>query len=395
MLAVKDLEYELPEELVATHPATPRDAARLMVLRRSEPASIEHAHVRDLPGFLDPGDLLVVNTTKVVPARLVGVRSDTRGKAEGLFLGGAEESGGAAPAWGSSHEGGEFWRVMLKARRLREGVCVDLHMPGGGDSGLRLTLIERVTGEGEEGAWVVRVDGLRPGQSSLDALAAVGTTPLPPYIRAARKRHQESDASGTDPDRYQTVYARGSAGGSVAAPTAGLHFTGELLDRLGARGVERAEVTLHVGAGTFKPVETEFVEQHRIHAEWCEVPAMTGAAIERARTRAAGGHGVSGSRANGRVVAVGTTTARTLESFEPAELAAGAAKWTSLMITPGHAWRNADALLTNFHLPRSTLLALVASLLPEGPARLMEVYRRAIEDRYRFYSFGDAMLILP
>ncbi len=199
----------------------------------------------------------------------------------------------------------------------------------------------------------------------------------------------EDDRTAAAHDRadraaYQTVYADPGRSRSVAAPTAGLHFTPELLAALAARGVERAEVVLHVGLGTFAPVECEFVEQHPMHAEWCHMPASTAAAIARCRAR------------GGRVIAVGTTSARTLETFTPEELAAGQdlSRWTRILITPGHRWRNADGLMTNFHLPRTTLLALVASLFDGGAEELLRHYRQAVERRYRFFSFGDAMLVL-
>ncbi|MGH7133707.1 MAG: S-adenosylmethionine:tRNA ribosyltransferase-isomerase, partial [Phycisphaerales bacterium] len=212
-------------------------------------------------------------------------------------------------------------------------------------------------------------------------------TPLPPYIRAARKRHGVEVDDAVDRAAYQTVYARGDelSAGSVAAPTAGLHFTPDLLAMLSAKGVDRAEVVLHVGTGTFKPVDTEFVEQHPMHAEWCTAPAATTAAMARARF------------SGGRVFAVGTTSARTLESFTQAELTpnADASHWTRILITPGYQWRHIDGLMTNFHLPRSTLLAMVAALLPGGAAQLLDVYREAIVKGYRFYSYGDAMLVAP
>ncbi len=395
MLRTDDLDYPLPESSIATTPAEPRDAARLLVLRRGDPGFLAHAHVRDLPQFLSRGDVLVVNTTRVIPARLLGVREDTGGRVEGLFLGKGDEGEDRPPAWAgaeASNAAGETWRVMLKGRRMKPGVVVALHAAEIVPSGVRLHLLARVAGEGEEGAWVVRVEGARPGESAVDLLERLGSTPLPPYIRAARKRHEERVDQPVDPSRYQTVYARADQAGSVAAPTAGLHLTPELLARLAAGGVSRADVTLHVGAGTFKPVETEFVEQHAMHAEWCRVEAGAGAAITGALA------------AGGRVIAVGTTSARTLESFTPEQLASGTASagWTRLLITPGFRWRNVDAMMTNFHLPRTTLMAMIASLLDEssggagdGVARLKAAYAEAVQSGYRFYSYGDAMLILP
>jgi S-adenosylmethionine:tRNA ribosyltransferase-isomerase len=417
VLKVSDLDYHLPEDRVATSPAEPRDAARLLVLRRSDPSVMLHRRVRDLPEFLGPGDVLVVNNTKVIPARLVGQREDTGGKVEGLFLGKEGESDQREPAWAGRHEGeraggtgggtdggaaagaGERWRVMLKGRRMKPGVIVTLNDRAGARSGVWLRLTGRGEDEGEDGAWLVEVHGAAEGESSLEVLERLGTPPLPPYIRAARKRH-EAELAGqpleqTDSARYQTVYAKDEAAGSVAAPTAGLHFTPELLERLAARGVRRAEVTLHVGAGTFKSVETEYVEQHRMHAEWCRVSAEVGQLVTSTRQDGAG-------TPRGRVIAVGTTAARTLESFGPERLAQGAEGWTNLLITPGFAWKNLDGMMTNFHLPRTTLMAMIAALLDErsggagdGVSRLKAAYDEAIGAGYRFFSYGDAMLILP
>ncbi len=445
MLRVRDLEYDLPEALIAREPLEPRDAARLMVLSRSDPARVEHLLVRDLPGLLRAGDALVVNDSRVVPARLSGARSDTGGRVDGLFL---------------SRVGDDerVWRVMLKAKRPKAGSRVDLTDAAGIDTGVSIELLERApvdvqagaaqpqttpptTGEGDDGpdsaAWIVRVIGTPTGLENaahvgaIALLERVGSTPLPPYIRQARKRDAKAahEAGLSDEDRaqdkfgpvnleaqlqaehdallaqakadahdqlvYQTVYADARKPGSVAAPTAGLHFTPELLSRLTGAGVGRHAVTLHVGTGTFKPVETEHVEQHAMHAEWCAVPTETAQAMAAAR---AGG---------GRVLAVGTTSARTLEGFSPAQLAQAAAgtgaceHWTRLLITPGWRWQNVDAMMTNFHLPRSTLMAMIAALLDDGlgqgvgVTRLQAAYAQAMERKYRFYSYGDAMLILP
>lgn len=450
MLRVSDLDYELPPDRIATEPAPQRDGSRLLVVSRSDPNRLEHALVRDLTRYLghdgspsNASDLLVVNTSRVIPARLTGYRADTRGSVEGLYLGPADAeasvgvaalSRGAGSSAGSGASSSAMrWRVMLRAGRLREGVEVVLLGPRGEETGVRLRLVARSEREGDTGAWIVEALGLRVDEHAIAALERVGTTPLPPYIRSARKRGSSEHSNATPPgeraaeppaepddardrERYQTVYAQAPqrsstsparetsaapAGvGSVAAPTAGLHFTPALLDALARRGVERADVTLHVGTGTFKPVECEHVEDHPMHSEWCGVPASTCASIARARA--------SGRR----VVAVGTTSARTLESFAPEALARGAESangasgceaWTRLLITPGHRWRNLDGLMTNFHLPRSTLMAMVAALLDErsgaargdGVARLQAIYRAAIDAGYRFYSFGDAMLVLP
>jgi len=380
VLNVSDLEYDLPETAIARTAVEPRDAAKLLVVKRSDPAFIQHRQVRDLRELLEAGDLLVLNRTRVIPARFIGYRADTQGAVEGLFLGLADKQ-----------DNERRWRVMLKGKRMKPGATVNLKDPAGAESGVRLGLVAQIE-EGENaGQWTVDVYGGDAGLSATGLLEIVGNTPLPPYILAARKRHDERVRENDDRERYQTVYA-GEEAGSVAAPTAGLHFTPKLLDALKERGVERAEVTLHVGTGTFKPVEVDVVEQHPMHAEWCQAPASVGAAVASAR------------KAGGRVLAVGTTSARTLESFSPEELSAGGEKWSRLLITPGFQFRNLDGLMTNFHLPRSTLMAMVGALLDgrsggagdgDGVARLKAIYAEALEKGYRFYSYGDAMLVLP
>lgn len=383
MLKVSDLEYPLPQEAVARTAAEPRDSARLLVVSRRDPSRAEHLTVRDLPSLLRPGDLLVANHTRVLPARLIGYRADTRGGVEGLFLGLAPDGQGGP---GTDER---LWSVLLRGRRMRAGITINLTTESGGEGGVRLALLHH--GQEAEGAvpWTVRVYGANDLQTAAAVLDRVGRAPLPPYILGARKRHDQHVPDAEDRGRYQCVFAGGAAA-SVAAPTAGLHFTTGLLQSLDRAGVRREPVTLHVGTGTFKPVETEHVEEHAMHAEWCEIPAATGAAV--ATTRAAGG----------RVVAVGTTTARTLESFSTDELSCGGAKWTRLLLTPGSVFQHTDALMTNFHLPRSTLMAMVAALLDgrgggvgDGVARLKELYALALAKGYRFYSYGDAMLVLP
>jgi len=349
MLRTDELDYDLPEGSIATRPASPRDSARLMVV--PGPGQPEHARVHDLPGFLRPGDLLVFNRSRVLPARFEGVRADTGGKVEGLYL-----RDGAEPG---------TWEVMLKARRFKVGMRIIIE-------GAELELISRGSDD-EPGARLVRVHG-----DAARALEQAGLTPLPPYIRAARARKGEAVDDADDRAWYQTVYAREA--GSVAAPTAGLHFTPELLAGLDAAGIRRATVLLHVGSGTFRGVETETVEAHPMHAERCAMDGDCRTEIEAAKAR------------GGRVIAVGTTAARTLESL----WAAGAAEAdTRLLITPGYRWHVVDGLFTNFHLPRSTLMAMVGALLPGGVARLRELYALAISEGYRFYSYGDAMLVLP
>lgn len=382
MLKTAELEYTLPERLIAVEPVEPRDSARLLVVRRSDPAFMEHRHVRDLPSLLNAGDLLVFNTTRVLPARFLGVRGDTRGQVEGLYLGPGPEVG--------------TWEVLLKTRRFREGAPVILLARDGNpfrladpSRGVDLTLLRR--SEAGTGGWIVRAEAvgssgrtaLTPEQT-MEVLERAGLTPIPPYIRAARKAAGVEVSDENDRERYQTVYS--ASPGSVAAPTAGLHFTPGLLDRLAGAGIARADVTLHVGTGTFKPVETESVEEHPMHPEWCAIGAASLDAVREARGR------------GGRVIPVGTTSARTLESYAAALESTGGAPeslQSRLLITPGYPWRWVDGLLTNFHLPRSTLMAMVAALLPGGVEQLKRIYAEAIAREYRFYSYGDAMLILP
>lgn len=401
MLPTGALEYELPPELIATEPAHPRDAARLMVISRERGEVVAHDVFRNVGAWLRSGDLLVVNATRVIPARFRGVRADTGGGAEGLYVDQLAESAG---------DDSLLWRVMLKMKRARAGVRVDVFDRAGGFSGVSLELVERALDEG----WIVRVVGdVRDGWRGV--LARVGLTPLPPYILAARRLREARVSDDADREEYQTVYAHadaethtneGAPGApsnhhSVAAPTAGLHFTAQLMDQLRAASVDFAEVMLDVGLGTFKPVEAEYVQQHAMHGEFCRVSPEAARAI--ARTKARGG----------RVIAVGTTAARTLESFENLDdLAARgpAGLHTRLLITPGWRWRVVDGLMTNFHLPRTTLLAMVAALMesderggdgPEGAcvhgvgiARLLSAYREGVRKRYRFYSYGDAMLVV-
>lgn len=389
MLPTTSLDYDLPPDRIATHPAEPRDAARLLVIRRDRPDRVEHATVRDLPDLLAAGDRLVCNTTRVLPARFRGVREDTGGKVEGLYLEDCPEPG--------------VWLAMIKSRRHTPGAVIRL-LAGDAPSPFTLEMLEPAADP--PGAWRVRLAaGAKPTPVPAPAvLEAVGLTPLPPYILAARRAGHDAGDDRTDRDQYQTVFAEagppGAAGavggGSVAAPTAGLHFTPALLAELASRGIDRTGVVLHVGAGTFKPVECDTVEDHPMHAEWCSMSAAAVGEIQQTRSR------------GGRVIAVGTTSVRTIESFAP-RVAAGEMPGhlsTRLLVTPGCRFAWTDALLTNFHLPRSTLMALVAAFLQEpdepplpdatplGVARLKAAYREAIAHGYRFYSFGDAMLIL-
>jgi S-adenosylmethionine:tRNA ribosyltransferase-isomerase len=338
-------DYALPPDRIAQEPADPRDAARLLVVDRRSDA-LRDASVGDLGRYLRAGDCLVVNDTRVLPARLLG-RVGER-DVELLLL---------HPVG----PGGDEWAALLRpARRCPVGTTV---MLADGAAGATVTLQEGL------GRARVRLDGSGPVEAFLEAH---GLPPLPPYIRRYRK------PGGEDWARYQTVYARQP--GAVAAPTAGLHFTPELLRGLEAQGVDLQRVTLHIGPGTFRPVRVEQVAEHRVEAERFEVPPATAAAMGRAR------------REGGRVVAVGTTTVRALEALaRPDGSVAPGAGWTDLTIVPGHPFRAVDALLTNFHLPRSSLLLLVSAFA--GRERVLRAYAHAIPAGYRFYSYGDAMLV--
>jgi S-adenosylmethionine:tRNA ribosyltransferase-isomerase len=348
-----DFDYELPPESIAQAPA-PRGDSRLLVLDRE--GSERHARVRDLPRYLRPGDLLVLNDTRVIPARLFGRRIGGTGVTEIFLLEKTEEEiGDAVP------NGGTLWACLLRpAKRARVGSVIEL-APG---------LSAEVLAKGEEGRHLLRFS--EPIEGHLDRL---GHVPLPPYI----------DRPDTDEDRerYQTVFA--ARPGAVAAPTAGLHFSIDLLDEIRAAGIETATITLHVGLGTFKPVAVERIEEHRMERERYEIGPEAADALARARARA--------SRGEGRLVAVGTTVVRTLEGAARAHEGGlpphiGS---TDLFLTPGSRFQVVDALLTNFHLPRSTLLMLVSAFA--GKERVLAAYREAIREGYRFYSYGDAMLL--
>ncbi len=361
-LRTDELDYGLPEQFIATRPAEPRDSARLLVVRCSRD-ELEHRLVRDLPEYLEPGDALVFNNTAVAPARLFGRRVDTGGRVEGLFLEELDE---------------QCWRLMLKSNgKLRKGQRIELINQGGQGSGHCLRLIER---DGAE--WIA---GVEDHESAPGVLDEVGLTPLPPYIIRARGARNVHIDDARDRQWYQTVYADEANRKSVAAPTAGLHFTQELLKAIDARGVRRLDVTLNVGSGTFKPITTETIDEHEMHTEWCETPPAT---LEALRDREDG--------SLRRVLAVGTTTVRTLESLPdplPSDGGKAISGETAMLISPPYKFKQVNGMLTNFHLPRSTLLALVGAMV--GLDRLLDIYREAVQLEYRFYSYGDAMLILP
>lgn len=367
-MRVDELDYDLPADRIATAPARPRDAARMMVVRRKDDA-IDHRRVRDLPDYLDPRDVLIVNDTAVLPAGVEAKRTETGGRVEGLYL--DRETDGA-------------WRMLLRSNgRLRPGHSIELLARDGAPAGVVLRLVER-----EAEGWRVTpepIDGAGEAPDPSELLLRVGRTPLPPYIRRARSIAEGPAADVDERDRawYETIYADAAKRASVAAPTAGLHFTPELLERIRRLGVGVHAITLHVGPGTFQPVKAETLDAHPMHEEVYSVGRETIEAIDRAR------------EAGGRAIAVGTTTVRALESLPdrwPNDAPSLTAR-TRLLIAPGHGFRRVDAMLTNFHLPRSTLLALVAAFL--GLERVRAAYTLAVERGYRFYSYGDAMLLLP
>lgn len=349
-MPLSDYEFELPKELIAQQPLPHRADSRMLVVRRTA-GTCDHAHTRDLHISLQSGDCLVLNDSRVVPARLVGKREKTGGAWEGLFL--------------RSQPDGD-WVLLCKTRgRLTVGEMIAVKGIHG--ESLRLILIDK----GERGEWVARSE--QPGDAFAQ-LEQVGRVPLPPYIRRGEMAPQ-------DIARYQTVYAE--APGSVAAPTAGLHLTEQLLQRIRDRGVSIAKVTLHVGLGTFRPMQTDNLDEHVMHSESYSLTAENAEIVNAAR------------RAKRRVIAVGTTSVRVLESVaqhsQGQELQAASGK-TDLFIRPGFRFRAVDGLLTNFHLPHSTLLVLVRTF--GGDELIRRAYELAIAERYRFFSYGDAMLVL-
>ncbi len=342
MMKTSDFDYFLPEELIAQTPIEPRDHSRLLVYNRAD-HSVQHLHFYDLPRFLIPGDVMVVNDTRVIPARLLGEKEETHVPVEILLLKRLEK---------------DLWEALVRpGRRLAPGTWCSF-----GDGVLRAEIVDRAP----EGARLVRFHYQGVFEEILDRL---GQMPLPPYI------HERLQ----DRERYQTVYAREE--GSAAAPTAGLHFTPELLEQIREKGVEIVPVLLHVGLGTFRPVKEEDVSQHQMHVEHYEVTPEAAEKINRARAE---GH---------RCVCIGTTSVRTLETASTEDGLVHAQNGdTGIFIMPGYHFKATDALVTNFHLPQSTLLMLISALM--GREEALRVYRIAVEEKYRFFSFGDAMLIL-
>lgn len=346
---VADFDYNLPQELIAQQPLPERAASRMLVLDRGS-GTWEHRRFRDLPAYLRAGDCLVLNDTRVLPARLLGQR-DSAGQVELLLL---------------RPQGEEVWEALARpAKRLQVGERLDF----GGK--LQTTLLQK----SEEGLVQVRLD--YQGEL-LEVLDEIGVTPLPPYIRRA-EQSPDSPQEQADRERYQTLYAEKP--GAVAAPTAGLHFGEKMLPALEAQGIAVVRLTLHVGLGTFRPVAVKRVEDHQMHTEYYQVSEPAAEAINQAR------------EAGGRCVAVGTTVVRTLETLaDESGTASSGEGWTELFIYPGYRFRAVDMLLTNFHLPRSTLLMMVSAFA--GRELILSAYQEAVKEHYRFYSYGDCMLIM-
>ncbi len=338
-------DYPLPPELIAQHPAARRDQARMLVLHRAS-GEMEHRTISDIADYLHAPDILVLNNTKVIPARIFGHKAASGGKIELLLL---EET---APG---------IWNVLMKSSRRPKPGDALLLCSGKATA----TMLE----EGEQGEALLKIESDRPLMEILDE---EGVPPLPPYISRKAQTREQINA---DRERYQTVYA--TEPGAAAAPTAGLHFTPKLLQTLEAQGIGKAELTLHVGLGTFRPVSAESITDHQMHHERYVVSEKAAQAIQRTR------------EAGGRVVAVGSTSVRTLESLPTLGKAEGS---TNIFIYPPYTFRHTDAILTNFHLPKSTLLMMMSAFA--GREQMLEAYRIAVQEKYRFFSYGDCMLIL-
>ncbi len=340
MMKTTEFDYYLPPELIAQTPVEPRDSSRLMVVHRATGA-IEHRIFREIVDYIRPGDILVANQSRVLPARLFGRKIPTGGQVEILLL---------------SRKGERLWEALVKGKKVKEGVKIQA---GEGEE----AVIGVVVGVTEAGSRLIEFE--RPIEP---ILPKIGVIPLPPYIRSQL----------ADPERYQTIFAREE--GSVAAPTAGLHFTPELMRRIEEKGARFLFVTLHIGLDTFKPIKEESIEEHKMHSEYCELSEDVAEEINRAKSEGR------------RIIAIGTTSVRVLETAASESGVRPFRGYTDLFIYPGYRFKVVDALITNFHLPRSTLIVLVSAFA--GKDLIMRAYQEAVRLRYRFYSFGDAMLIL-
>jgi len=385
-MKLKDFDYYLPKNLIAQKPIKPRDHSRLLLLAKRT-GRIEHKHFYDILDYLKPGDVLVLNNSKVMPARLLGKKKGTGGKIEVFLLRKKvfiapyikkERNPLNPPFEGGQYRGGNIWQCLLGGKRRREGLEVKF------SQGLRCLVVK----DNKDGTWEVKFSPsassgqVMSGKKFMKKVEKIGLTPLPPYIKRVAERR-------ADNEDYQTVYADDQKIGSVAAPTAGFHFTPALLKKLKKKGVQLEYVTLYVGLGTFAPVKVNDITKHKMHAEWMEVDKKTIANLYLAKSEGR------------RIIAVGTTSARTLETIfqgkggrtpklgvRPLRSFQG---WTDIFIYPGYKFKAVDALITNFHLPKSTLLILVCAFA--GKKNIDRVYRQAIRKKYRFYSYGDAMFI--
>ncbi|MDE7243877.1 MAG: tRNA preQ1(34) S-adenosylmethionine ribosyltransferase-isomerase QueA [Oscillospiraceae bacterium] len=345
-LKTKDFDFDLPPELIAQTPLEKRDASRLLVLDRNT-GVWSHRYFYDLPDLLRPGDCLIMNDSRVIPARLLGSRVNADGK-----------TGGACEVLLLTDRGGNVWECLVRpGKKLRTGARVTF-----GEGG---ALTGEIIGEVEGGNRLIK---FRYAGIFLEVLERLGKMPVPPYIKEELQ----------DQERYQTVYAK--VNGSAAAPTAGLHFTRELMEQIRERGVAIGYVTLHVGLGTFRPVKEEEITDHEMHSEFCVIPPETAALVNRTKDL------------GGRVICVGTTSCRTLESWAGADgHVEPKSGWTNIFIYPGYSFKAVDGLITNFHLPQSTLLMLVSAFA--GREHILAAYEEAVRERYRFFSFGDAMFL--
>lgn len=348
-MKLSEFSFTLPEELIAQEPLQDRTQSRLLVVDKKQKENI-HSHVADLRTFLRPGDLLVLNDSKVIPARLYG-KKPTGGKIELLLV-----------STLSTTPSESVWEAMIGGHGVRPGMTLTLFPE---DEHITCTAVERMN----ERTWKVRFDGFE--EDFLEILNRIGSTPIPPYIHSTLSEKELRS-------RYQTVFAKDA--GSVAAPTAGLHFTPELLSDLRAYGVQTTTVTLHVGLGTFSPIHEQDLDKHVMHKELASISEESAQIINRAKEEGR------------RVIAVGTTSVRTLESLAKNNRVEAGSKWTDIFIQPGYQFQIIDGMLTNFHLPESTLLVLVSALA--GRERILAAYQEAIQNKYRFYSFGDAMLLV-
>jgi len=346
---LSDFDYELPRNLLATKPVKPRDHSRLLILDK-ETGQIEHKHFYDIVDYFKKDDVLVINNSKVIPARLWAKKEGTGGKVEVLL-----------------HQkiNSDTWQCLL-GRRKKEGLVLEF------GQGLKAKILK----DNNDGTWTLRFN--KSGKILMRAIEGLGETPLPPYIENKRRDEKEKRVNKFDKTSYQTVYAMDKKAGSVAAPTAGLHFTPKLLKKIKDKGIKVVEITLYVGLGTFAPVKTKDIKKHKMHAEWVEIDKE---AIKKIKDK------------KGRIIAVGTTSARSLEAcFKNKQIKNKDFKaWVDIFIYPPYKFRAVDALITNFHLPKSTLLMLVSAFASKK--KIDKAYIEAVKKKYRFYSYGDAMLI--